>query len=116
AYVDLPANLALAVAVLVAIDAWIAVEPPPARDVALAIGACAVAANTKVMLEPLAFLALAALAVRARRHRLAIAAALPIVLATPLANLVRHGNPFYPVQTAVAGLVFRGPELPYSSS
>jgi hypothetical protein len=116
AYIDLPANAALAVAVLIAIDAWILQEAPRRADVVLAVLAAAVAANSKVMLEPLAFVALAALAVRARRDAVWIALASPLVFATPLANLAVHGNPFYPVRTSIAGMVLPGPEAPYGSS
>jgi hypothetical protein len=116
AYVDLPANAALSVAVLIAIDAWVLEAPPKGADVAVAVLAAAAAANSKVMLQPLAFVALAALAARARRFAPFVALALPAVFATSLVNLAAHGNPFYPVRTSIAGIALPGPEEPYASS
>jgi hypothetical protein len=116
AYVDLPANAALSAAVLIAIDAWTSRETPNAGDAMLAVVAAAAAANTKVMLEPLAFVALAAIALRWRRFAPWIGLASPVVFATPLVNLVAHGNPFYPVRTSIAGIALPGPEEPYAST
>jgi hypothetical protein len=46
----------------------------------------------------------------------ALAVALPIVFATPLVNLARHGNPYYPLHLSVLGHVLPGPEAAYASS
>jgi hypothetical protein len=124
-YVDLPANAALAVLVLLAFDAWSEIAAPSRGDVALALACAAAAANTKALLHPLVALALAAIFARLLRERArtwppralaVVALALPLVFATPLKNLARHGNPYYPVRLTVAGHVLPGPESSYSSS
>ncbi len=105
-YVDLPANAAAAVLVLLAYRAWAKTEPPAAKDVLAAAGAAAFAANAKFQLAPVVVAAALALLVRARRDRrlLAIGAlALPIVFATPLKNVVLHGNPAWPVELRILG-------------
>ncbi len=133
AYVDLPANAALSVTVLLAIQAFASAAPVQAETLALGIGAAAVAANMKALLHPLVALALAALflraspslvrALRGRETRArallvmgAVVAALPIVFATPLANLAQHGNPYYPVKMTLAGHTLPGTEAAYASS
>jgi hypothetical protein len=128
-YVDLPANAALAGLVLCAIQAW-GTDAPDARALGWGVAFAAFAVNTKTLLQPLVLLALAALALRtgpplfraARRSmwaRGAVAAlvlALPVVFATPIKNVARHGNPWYPVRVEVPGHVFPGPDGPYRSS
>lgn len=133
AYVDLPANLALAVAVLLALRAFASQEPVSPRTLVGAGVASAVAANMKALLHPLVALAIAALVARAlpglvrelrapaRRRTAAltlavIALALPVVFATPLANLLRHGNPYYPVRMSLLGHALPGTEDAYASS
>ncbi len=131
AYVDLPANVAASVVVLLAIEAHARVEVPDARTFAIAIGCAAVAANMKFQTHPVLIVALAAIGARlvrplragpgadrarARRLAVAIVLALPIVFATPLKNVVRHGNPFYPVELRVAGHVLPGADTPYAAS
>jgi hypothetical protein len=124
-YVDLPANAALAVLVLVAIQAWAQAEPPAARALVLAGVCAAIAVNTKTLLQPLVILALLAILARALPHLVRTRAkatlavvvfALPFVFATPLKNLASHHNPWYPVEVRVAGHVFPGPDGPYHSS
>lgn len=124
AYVDLPSNAALAVVVLLAIEAWASPGPVSRRTVGVAFAAAAVAANMKSLAAPLVAVALAALAVRVwrndgRRGRRVLAMAaltLPLVFATPTKNAWRFGNPFYPIRTSVLGVALPGVEAPYSSS
>ncbi len=125
AYVDLPANAAAAACVLVAIEAWSSRARVTFGAAALAIVTGAIAANMKVMLQPIVALALVAVATRALvvnarpwswRVALAVALSMPVVLATPLANLATHANPFYPVRATIAGHAFPGTEDPYESS
>jgi hypothetical protein len=134
-YVDLPANIATAVVVLLAAQAWAERARPDARTVALGTLAAAVAANTKYLALPIAIVALALLLVRAvpwralrergaggkeRARAVATTAglfALPIpACATCLRNLVRFGNPFYPVPMHLFGRVLPGPEAPYGDA
>ena len=132
-YVDLPANAALTVLVLYAIEAHTNDALVDGRTLAPALLAAIVAANTKLLVQPLVLVALAALAVRAAptfaralrtrgsRGRttatLALAAlATLLVFAWPLKNLVVHHNPSFPVRMSVLGLHLPGVEDPYSSS
>ncbi|HVY47021.1 MAG TPA: hypothetical protein VHB21_14135 [Minicystis sp.] len=131
AYVDLPANAAATVLVLLAIDAHASAAPPSGRTLALAALAAAIVINTKFQLHPFALAALVALsarvvpalardvrssgAARARaRATLAIAlVAAPVVFFRPLENLARHGNPYYPVRLELGVVTLDGPEAPY---
>ncbi len=129
-YVDLPGNVALAILVLVAMDAWGAREPVSVRKLAWALGGAAVAANTKALLQPLVLLALVALSIRvvpplvqgvrtqgrSRRTLIALVLALPVVFASPLKNAALHGNPFFPVAVHALGVDLPGPEEAYASA
>jgi len=133
AYVDLPANVAASVTVLLAVQAFASRGPVRAATLAMAGVSAAVAANMKALLHPIVALALVALACRAlpslvaelRAHETrrravltlgAIVVALPVVFATPLANLAAHGNPYYPVQMSLLGHALPGTEGAYASS
>ncbi len=121
AYVDLPANAAASVVILLAIESVASRAAPTARTIALALFAAAIAANMKALLHPIVALAIVVLAarvlaVRAWRTLIAIAIVLPIVFATPLANLATHGNPYYPVRLSIAGHALPGVEAAYDSS
>jgi len=125
-YVDLPANVGAAVLLMSAWRIWCSPEEPSWQLVACALAGAAVAANTRFQLNPIVALVLAALAPRAlsavksapdRRalaKRAALVAALPIVFATPLKNLVRHGNPVYPVRLSFGGVTLPGFEDSYA--
>jgi hypothetical protein len=121
-YVDLLANAATAIVVLLAIEAHATERRVGHRTLALAAVAAAVAANTKVLVQPIVLAGLAALAVRASRPRrvllplVAAAVTLAVVFAKPLENLVLHGNPFFPVRASILGLALPGVEDPYSSA
>jgi hypothetical protein len=121
-YVDLLANTAVAVVVLLAIEAHATKGRVGRGTLALAVLASAVAANTKVLVQPIVLAALVALAVRAGRPRrvlsvaVAWTAALVVIFATPLKNLAFHHNPFFPVRATILGLRLPGVEDAYSSS
>ena len=126
AYVDLPANAAASVVVLLAIRAHATRAPLERSTMLLAAVSGAVAANMKVMMGPLVLLALVALGAELARQRrtvhlreklslLAISAVvLAVVFATPLKNAWLHQNPWYPVRVTALGIEFTGPEEPYS--
>ncbi|HEY8077563.1 MAG TPA: hypothetical protein VIF62_25730 [Labilithrix sp.] len=99
-YIDLPANACAAMLVFCAHRAWTKGE----ASTRLVLGAGALAAmtaNAKFQLVPVVVVACAVLlffAARGGRRRLALALAIaPIVFATPIVNLVVHGNPVWPV-------------------
>jgi hypothetical protein len=126
AYVDLPANAATSVVVMLAIRAHAERKALGRRTLLLAVGAGALAANMKVMMGPLVLLGLGALVfpelastwragLRDKLMRVALGVvSLCLVFATPLKNAVRHENPWYPVKVSVLGMTFAGPEEPYS--
>ncbi len=126
AYVDLPANAAASVVVMLAIRAHATRAPLARGTLALAVVSAAVAANMKVMMGPIVLVGLGALAVELLRQKRAAPLrdklrwsamallALLAVFATPLKNAAMHGNPWYPVQVSALGFTFAGPEEPYS--
>jgi len=102
-YVDLPANLAAASAVLGCFRVWTRNELDP-WDVALAAGGAVVAANAKFQTAPIALLVLLTLALGvARMHRTRRrwlwAPALGLVLSSYpyVKNALRFGAPFFPM-------------------
>jgi hypothetical protein len=124
-YVDLPANSAVAILVLLTLQAYAASETPSVWALVFAFGAGAFAANSKSLLHPIVFVSLGAFCIRVlstlpwermRRMLIVMVALLPIVFATPLKNLALYQNPYYPLKFFLAGHVFNGSEEPYSSS
>ncbi len=119
AYIDLPANAALALVVLEAMRAVASPSPPSRRALAVVVAAAILTGNMRLQLEPLVLAALAVIAFCVRRSRGKLAAlvlALPLVFASPLKNLVAHHNPAYPVALHVAGHALPFAEEPYDSS
>lgn len=130
-YVDLLGNSATTALLLIVFDAYAKPDPPSRATLLSAAVAAAVAANVKLLLEPVVLLALVALSLRAwpglrallaasrRRAIRALAlafVALVLVFAAPLKNSVRHRNPFYPEQVQLLGLALPGYEQPYHAS
>ena len=118
-YVDLPANACVTMLTLCVHRAWIDRTALTPRFLAGAAALAAIGANMKFQLVPIvgvASLALAALALKEnrkdRRIWLVLAVAAPLVLATPIKNVVVHRNPVWPV--ALAG--FPAVERTYASS
>jgi hypothetical protein len=127
AYVDLPASAAVSVLVLTTIDLFASRARVTAATLVTSLCAAAVAVNTKTLTHPIVLVCLVAIALRAlpqlrREGRKAwralalVALAAPIVFWTPLANLVTHANPYYPIRVEIRGHVLEGPEAPYASS
>lgn len=122
-YVDLPANAWVTMLALLAYRQLVLREPPSLR-VLLGGSALAVAtANTKFQLVPVVMVSAAVLVATAlkrdakRRMRLlVIALAVPLVLATPIKNAIRHGNPVWPVEIHLLGKSLPHVEGAYSSS
>ncbi len=134
-YVDLPANTATSVVVLLAFEAYATGATVDDRTLAMAGLAAIVAANSKMLVLPVVLVALAALGARSLprialelrsagdlgRRRAAWTIALSIctlvlVLATPLKNLAVHHNPSFPVRMNLLGYHLPGAEDPYSSA
>jgi hypothetical protein len=129
AYVDLPANSALSVLVMVTLRAYASEGPFRLSDALLAALSAAFAANMKPMLQPVAALVLVLLGWRAyvlrgpkgeRRETATplavLVALLPVVFATPLKNLALYGNPYFPIRVTLLGHALSGTEDTYSSS
>lgn len=128
AHVDLPANLALTVAILILLPLWRRDEPVRRSDVALFVLGCGLAANGKLQLVPVAGLvfALGCIAVlRAWRGQgsgdrlgaskapllfLLLLASIPLVFFTPLKNTLMHGNPLFPMALQIGPLTLSGVE------
>jgi hypothetical protein len=122
-YVDLPANACVAMLALLVYRQIVRREAPPLRIMIGAATLAAAAANMKFQLVPAVVVASLALVVTAlrrdegRRLRLVvIAVALPLVFATPLKNLVLHGNPVWPVELHLLGRSLPHLEGAYASS
>lgn len=120
-YVDLPANAAVTLLLLLVYRVLAGVACTP-RLLAGAGALAAAAANAKFQLVPIvgaAALVLLVVAVRrglGSRQALVFAIALPCVLATPIKNTLRHGNPVWPVELRVAGHAFPYREGAYAQS
>ena len=122
-YVDLPANTCVALLFLL-VYRCVRDDVAPSLRVMLGAAALAIAAaNTKFQLVPAVLVASIGLVVVAlrkdakRTHRvLVIAGALPLVFFTPLKNLVRWGNPVWPVELRLLGHTFPFREGAYASS
>ena len=122
-YIDLPANACVTMLVLLAYRQVVRREPPTPR-VLLGASALAIAtANMKFQLVPVVIAAsvvLVATCLRrdaTRRTRLlVIALAMPLVFATPIKNVIRHGNPVWPVEIHLLGKSLPHSEGAYSSS
>jgi hypothetical protein len=122
-YVDLPANACVTMLVLIA---YRQVVDRTAPNMRMLLGASALAiasANMKfqlVLVVVAASVALVATCLRRdaqRRTRLlVIALALPLVFATPIKNVIRHGNPVWPVEIHLLGKSLPHSEGAYSSS
>ncbi len=122
-YVDLPANACVTMLGLLAYRQLVSRKPPSMRVMLGASALAIAAANTKFQLVPVVLAAATVLIATAlrrdakRRMRLlVIALALPLVFATPLKNVVRHGNPVWPVAIHLLGKTLPHAEGAYASS
>lgn len=119
AYVDLPANLALALGILFTVRAG-SEATPRARDGAIAMTCLAFAGNAKLQLLPMVGIAAAFVCFRflrkAPRHLAWLAPMALVGCATVLRNAMRFGNPVYPVALHIGPMVLHGPEAAYASS
>jgi len=118
-YVDLVSNVFATALLLVLFRALAQREPPSERLLVVGALTAAGAANAKFQLVPIvlaASLALVVLVLRrgpSRRQLAILALAGPLVMATPLKNLARHGNPVWPVELQVIGHTFPSVEAAY---
>ncbi len=126
--IDLPLNAALTIAILVAVRLLIQASTSNRADIAFALAALCLAANSKFQLATVALLfwiCIAALAAlqgtgRSSRQRVLLFIALAIagsLVLTPklLGNLYEFGNPFYPITLAIGPLHLLGQEPMLSS-
>ncbi|HEY9767520.1 MAG TPA: hypothetical protein V6C71_03315 [Coleofasciculaceae cyanobacterium] len=121
-YVDLIANVFLAMMIMMAYVLYQQRDNPSRRDLWVIFLAGIGSSNSKPQLEPLVLSVLAAIAIRilwlrwrsTNRQQLftwllksipvALLASL-VIFATPIKNIAIHGNPFYPVRIEIAGQV-----------
>lgn len=121
-YIDLPANAAATMLLLLVLRALVAGTVSRQALVGAALLSAATA-NMKFQLVPIVLAAAVVLVVLALRERdgrgarLAILAlAFPLVFATPLKNLALHGNPVWPVELTALGHPFPHVEGAYAQS
>jgi hypothetical protein len=122
-YVDLPANACVTMLALLGYRQLVLREPPTTRVLAGASALAIATANTKFQLVPVVVAASAVLIgvslrrdAQRRTRLLLIALAMPLVFATPLKNVVLHGNPVWPVELHLLGKSLPHVERAYSSS
>lgn len=121
-YVDLIANVFLAMMIMMVYFLYRQQELPSLRDWLVVFLAGVGASNSKPQLQPLVFLVLCFIAVRILwlRWRLSnkqklfswLVKAIPlaflaslVIFVTPIKNIALYGNPFYPVRIEIAGKV-----------
>lgn len=121
AYVDLPANLCVTALALLVHRAFVERRALGPGWIAAAIALGALAANAKLIMAPIAGVALGAFAARTlwlsrsrAAHFAGFAVGAPVVLATQLVNAIRFGNPAYPVEVHVFGRTLPWVETPYT--
>lgn len=123
-FVDLPANLACAAALILAYRRCLTRAVPAPWETGLFLLALGATANMKMQLLPMVLLALSVVLVRlvtlyragddvAIRRRiaytvLAVAVATPLLFATYLKNTILYHNPLYPIPVEILGV-----ELPF---
>ena len=131
-YVDLLGNIFLAMSIMMAYVLFKQQNLPTTRDLLVIFLASFGASNTKPQLEPLVFLVLMVIVLRIiwlrwhlERNSMSswLLKAIPIgllasllIFATPIKNIVIHGNPFYPVRIEIAGTVLNHALPMYSES
>lgn len=133
-YVDLIANVFLAMMIMMAYFIYRQQDFPSLRDLLVIFLAGVGASNSKPQLEPLVFVVLIFIALRIiwlrwqnsqTKQQLFswLVKAIPIaflasllIFATPIKNIAIHGNPFYPVRIEIAGKVLNHALPLYSDS
>ncbi|MBS0319816.1 MAG: hypothetical protein JSR18_04680 [Proteobacteria bacterium] len=121
-YADLTANAAIALALLCTLRLALERDAAMGTDTAIAVGALALAAGSKLQLVPVTLVVWAALTVVVLRNLRSagqrawpaaaglVAAALLLVAPQLWLNALHFGNPFYPVEVKVGHWVLPGPE------
>ena len=126
-FVDLPGNIGMSVLVMMTYLLFKQKQLPSQRDVVVMFFGAATAANIKPQLQPLTFLVCCVIGLRllwlyfkqSSTAKPKLWKIVPIVLiasllifATPVKNIVLHGNPFYPIKIQVAGVVLNHEVVP----
>ncbi|WP_394831157.1 hypothetical protein LVJ94_32060 [Pendulispora rubella] len=110
-YIDLPSNVCAVLLLLTVYRGVVRREQVTLQALVLA----ALAANMKFQLLPIVVVALGVLFLFSQR-RWMLVLAVPIVLATPIKNVVMHHNPVWPVEVHALGIDFPYAETAYASS
>ncbi len=128
-YVDLPGNIGISVLVMMTYLLFKEKQLPSLRDGIVMFLGAATAVNIKPQLQPLTFLVCCVIGLRFlwlyfKQHSIPkpkLAKIVPIALiasllifATPVKNIVLHGNPFYPIKIQVAGIVLNHEFVPHA--
>ena len=118
-FVDLLGNVGTSILVMMTYSFYKNKQLPQTKELFIAFGGAAIAANTKTQLQPLVFVILIVLGIRlvwlySKSIRsapqlfkglfLALLAS-TIIFATPVKNTVLYGNPLYPIKIEIAGIV-----------
>jgi hypothetical protein len=118
-FVDLLGNIGVSILVMMSYRFYQNHQLPTKTELLMAFVGAAIAVNTKTQLQPLVFVILIVVGIRLCwllwRHQVAhkqLYQILPVALlasviifASPLKNTVLYGNPLYPIEVKVAGIV-----------
>lgn len=121
--IDLPVNTAVTIAVLAFLRMLVEPAEDHVADTAIALAALGVATGGKLQMVPVAMIIWTGIAVLALRdpsrlrfaHRSTLAgalivAAIMVILPKVIVNVLRFGNPFYPIALVFGPFHFPGPE------
>lgn len=124
AYIDLPSAMAMAVLIMMTYRMYLSSAPIKTTDLLILFVAAAMAANMRLQFVPLVFAVLCFAAyplwkswTETKRQAGGLAMvvlllALTVIFATPIKNLLLHGNPVYPVIVKIAGIELNHTETP----
>ena len=130
-FVDLPGNIGASVLMMMIYSFFKQSKLPSKKELLFAFLGAAIAVNTKPQLQPLIFVLFWIGGIRLgwlyfRQNKavqrqiwsiipLSVLASL-LIFATPIKNVARYGNPFYPIKIEIAGIVLNHKMTPETYS